>query len=560
MVLISVAIVVLLILVAVYFGRERKVPTKVILLTVDSFNASHISSYGYQRDTMPNFDRLASEGVIFKNVFGSAAWTSPGLISIFTGLHPAVHGVDARGRSLSPATVTIFDIFRAHGYAVPNITYLTNISNFAELGIDQERARQTGKNAEKGFEVLKWLEKNSKDRFFLWYHYSFLHLPYNPQERFNVFLGKDFARRKKSKVIERVGHDVVIPKNSITFTKEEEATAKALYDGQLRELDDLIGKLWALIEKKGWLKNTLLIITADHGEELFEHGFIGHASTSHKATLYDEILRIPLLLYAPDYLKGGGRITNSARQVDIMPTILTLMGWPVPDLIHGTSLLGRIENENQPQLSAFSESIPAGYQSTKGQEKIRLRALRKEKMKIICQSDDERDSCQLFNLALDHKETIDLFDRNSEKSIQMKTSLNDFVAKLNFERLARLAKEKEHSKKLPLPVGVSPEIPVITSSVKSSILPLDDQCKRLTLSWSGNQSYSYLIQYDVGRGFRNLKGYLTVDGNTKNFGPLPKNICESLPSWNPFKIRITPYGLNDFWSDWSVFTLRVKER
>ena len=158
----------------VYYVYIRP-PLNVILLTVDTLRPDHLSCYGYPRNTTPFLDNIVKNCVVFENVISSAPWTCPGMISIFTGLYPSVHGVEARGRSLLPGTVTIFDVFKEHGYLVPNIAYLTNIPNFANLGLEPMEEQYVETDFLPGDELLNWIKEHRRDRFLAWYHYRFLH-------------------------------------------------------------------------------------------------------------------------------------------------------------------------------------------------------------------------------------------------------------------------------------------------------------------------------------------------------------------------------------------------
>lgn len=178
--------------------------TNVILLTVDTFRPDHLGCYGYKRDTTPFLDTIARKGVIFKNVISSSPWTSPGMISIFTGLYPSVHGVQARGNSLLPGTTTIFKVFKEHGCKAPKISYLTDIPNFANLGLDPKEPVYFKEASEPGEELLRWLDEHHRSRFIIWYHYRFLHLPFNPKDQYNIYQTERMKSSLKSRGVKIV--------------------------------------------------------------------------------------------------------------------------------------------------------------------------------------------------------------------------------------------------------------------------------------------------------------------------------------------------------------------
>jgi arylsulfatase A-like enzyme len=549
-------LVVLIGLGAFLYHQYRRPPLNVILLTVDTFRPDHMGCYGYQRDTSPFLDTVARKGVIFSTVISSAPWTSPGLISIFTGLYPPIHGVRARGDSLLVSTKTLFDIFKEHGFKVPNISYLTDIANFTNLGLDPNEPAYFKEASEQGEELLKWLDDHHRSRFMIWYHYRFLHLPFDPDDPHNIFITESGKEALESKGVKIVQKEAVVPRGTTSFTPEEKEVIVALYDGQLRQLDHFIKRLYQRMTRWKLHRNTLVVITADHGEELFDHGFIGHASTAIHVTLYDEVLKIPLVLYAPSHLPEGLVIEEQVRQVDIMPTILDMVDLPVPDPINGVSLRFRIKGKkgNSP-FPALSESVLGGYQSTLEQKKITLRSIRSEGWKLICKEDGERGSCQLFDLREDPGEKKGLFEEEMEQGERLRKELFDSFAEMYAKRLTMMTKEKVIFSPDRLPKGAILERPFILSPKHKSVIQIREERGQMIVRWTGDKRLTYVIQYDVGKGWRNLKETIPVKGNDKLFGPLPREAWEPLPYWNPYRIRVSPYGMEKYWSDWVEFSI-----
>lgn len=559
-VLISLLIALVVICLSVGFWLINKLQNSefnVILLTVDSINNSHLSYNGYHRKTTPILDQIVEKSIVFKYAYSSSSWTSPGLISIFTALYPPVHGVEARGRSLSSETLTIFDIFKNKGYKVPNISYLTQIPNFYNLGLEKEQPDLIKKSSYHGEDLIQWLELNHRSKFMVWFHYSALHLPYKPKEEFHLFLSDREKKTLKNTNILSVQKNGVIPINSLSFSPVEKETVISLYDGQLRELDSFVSKLLKKIRELDIERKTLLVITADHGEELFEHGFIGHASTTHAATLFDEVINIPLIFYAPSIFPSGKIIENQIRQIDIMPTVLDILDMGIPDGLHGVSALNHIEKRKpQNHKAAFSEAILAGYQSTPEQEKIRIRSIRQNGWKLICGKDDKEYPCYLFDLRKDTKEFQNMISLETSKAEEMKSLLNKHLEEFNVERLAVLSKQKVKFTLKDIPNEKKFSIPQLLIP-QNGLIRVGKKCEEIELSWTGDPELTYVIHYDAGKGFKNLKGKMMVRGTSKDFGRLPSHICELLPEWNPYKIRVSPYGLDDYWSGWSSFNIVI---
>jgi len=330
-----------------------------------------------------------------------------------------------------------------------------------------------------------------------------------------------------------------------------------LYDGQLRELDNFVSKLLKNIRELDIERKTLLVITADHGEELFEHGFIGHASTTHAATLFDEVINIPLIIYAPSIFPSGKIIEDQVRQIDIMPTVLDMLDLEIPDGLHGVSALNNTEKRKpQNHKTVFSEAIIAGYQSTPEQEKIRIRSIRQNDWKIICGNDDKEYPCHLFDLEKDTKEFQNVISLETAKAEEMKTLLNQHLEEFNMERLTVLSKQEVEFTLKDIPNEKKLSIPQILAP-QNGLIRAGNKCEKIELSWTGDPELTYVIHYDAGKGFKNLKGKMMVRGTSKDFGRLPSHVCELLPEWNPYKIRVSPYGLDDYWSGWSSFNIVV---
>lgn len=408
----------------------------ILLFTIDACRCDHFGCYGYSRDTSPNIDKLAREGVLFTNAFSQSAWTTPGIISILTSLYPPYHNVDAKGKTLRDEVLTLPKILKGNGYAAPVLPRLIDIPNYWHLGFDEVDKEQF-RGAE-GEDLLKLLEAYKNKRFFIWYHHHILHLPYNPPNPYDEIFRKDIVNGTStdSAAISIVKRQSVIKNASVNFNDIEKKTVIALYDGQIRQLDDYIGQLTDKMDEWGILDNTLIFITSDHGEELFEHGFIGHASTSLNAKLYDEIIHIPLIIWR--HKKSKHKIINDlVQQTDFMPTILDLLGIPIPGGLQGRSLLPLIQgkpndkpqsvNPNIEQETIFCESILGGYQSTTEMEQIKPRCIRTKEWKLIYTNGLNGGKYELYDLKNDPKEEKNVAEKNPEMAEELKKRLSQWI-------------------------------------------------------------------------------------------------------------------------------------
>lgn len=419
------------------FGLESRTEAKegmpnILLFTVDACRPDHFGCYGYSRNTTPNIDKIASEGVLFTRAFSQSAWTTPGMISIFTSLYPPTHGVDAKDRTLKDGVLTLPKVLNGNGYVVPVLPKFVDIQNYWHLGFDAvDKERFSG---EEGEDLLKLLEAYKDQRFFIWYHYHGLHLPYNPKSPYDKIFQEDVScgMPAETESITLVKAKSVIKNGSVSFNSVERKAVIALYDGQIRQLDDYMGVLIEKMKQCGILDNTILIITSDHGEELFEHGFIGHASTSLNAKLYDEIIHIPLIIRWPKKVKHK-IVDDLVQQIDITPTILDMLGIPPPEGLHGYSLLPPIQGKPaNNSRSVFCETILGGFQSTKEMEDIRLRCVRTKEWKLINTSAPASNvssgglndgKYELYNLSNDPKEEKNIFENHPEIAKELKKKL-----------------------------------------------------------------------------------------------------------------------------------------
>ena len=208
-------------------GTER---TNVLLITVDTFRPDRLGAYGYKRGTSPFLDKIAEEGVLFENAISSSSWTTPGLLSVLTGLWAPTHAVDVRGKSLTPGTPTLASILQREGYASPDILYLSSIPNLQNLGLTQSYTHRD-KYLPNGDEVLfQALEAYRDSTFFLYYHYRNLHLPYNPSpdyDRLYTPEGYDASGFVADKV-DVIRKNVTIPLGSVVLNRQDESWISGL--------------------------------------------------------------------------------------------------------------------------------------------------------------------------------------------------------------------------------------------------------------------------------------------------------------------------------------------
>jgi arylsulfatase A-like enzyme len=305
--------------------RPRMDARNVILISLDTLRADHLGCYGYGRATSPSMDKLAEESVLFKNVFATAPWTLPSHVSMLTGLDAVNHQVYSGASKMDPGIPTLADFLRQAGYVTAAFTGGGFVSGLYGLSKGFDTYLSVGKiavgtpAAALARTALPWIQENRERGFFLFLHTYQIHQPYQPPAPFGkMFLDADarFEQADLSKM--RLNHEN-------RFMPEADAVRRnfiSLYDGEIRFTDEvLIGALVAELKKLGLYDRTMIIVTADHGEEFFEH-----KGWAHTHALYNETIKVPLIIKFPGSRNRGMRVERLARLTDIMPTILEEMG------------------------------------------------------------------------------------------------------------------------------------------------------------------------------------------------------------------------------------------
>ena len=375
--------------------RERK---NVILISLDTLRADHLGCYGYERTTSPVLDTFAKRGVLFENCISSAPWTLPAHVSLLTSLYSTSHSVIDDGlfsvpsmlpTSLPPEIKTLPEILQKGGYETRAITSHIYVSDkfgfergFNVFYYDQEqRAKVITQRA------LSWLDSLSDRPFFLFLHYFDCHSPYAAPGSFRNMFDHDYKGETNSRELMKRYAKGEIPQRDLDHII-------ALYDGEIRYVDTCLEYLIRGIEKHGFLDNTMIIITSDHGEEFKEHGSFGHG-----ITLFDEVIKVPLLLFLPRASYVPQRITSQVSIIDIMPSILDFLGVEIPSGIEGKSFIPSLEGVvHTPRVTYSETSRYKGFQA----------CLRTDERKYIVSDNFDGQQEALYNLENDPGEKHNL--------------------------------------------------------------------------------------------------------------------------------------------------------
>ncbi len=284
----------------------RRPPPNVLLVSVDTLRWDRLGCYGYGRETTPNLDALAAEGVLFANAYSQSGWTLPSMATLLTGLHPRQHGATRFDTALRARIPTLATILKDEGYATRAFVSHTLVSGkygldrgfdrFDSTVLERGHPAHVSTSAELTDRAIEELER-TPEPFLLWVHYFDPHALYLPHQGF------EFGDAETDR-----------------------------YDGEIAHNDHQIGRLLAAARERGLLERTVVVVTADHGEEFGEHG------GQHHFSLHEEVLRVPLILGAPSL--PARVVEQRVQQVDLLPTLLGLLGLPANPIYPGRDALG----------------------------------------------------------------------------------------------------------------------------------------------------------------------------------------------------------------------------
>lgn len=314
----------------------------VVLISIDSLRADRLGSYGYDRETSPEIDTLASEAVRFEQAISQAPWTTPSHMTLLTSLYPTSHGVMRRGAGgvarLPGDVPTLAAILRQNGYRTLALTGGATIHS--KLGFDNgfDIYVNGGDRLNDGVwsNLTTWLDEFGKAPFFLFFHTFEVHAPYTHPDMLDGQLSEAQTRRLRAfaKTVTGAQHLLDYLKAEGIFRKE---VTSALYDGGIRYTDEFMGRFFRELKRRGLYDRTLIIVTADHGDEFGERN-PERIYGSHDINVYDELIHVPLIIRLPDG-EGRGRVIDDAVElVDVTPTILDLLGVAVSEGMQGQSL------------------------------------------------------------------------------------------------------------------------------------------------------------------------------------------------------------------------------
>jgi len=318
-------------------GEASRLP--IVLIAIDTLRWDRLSMAGYERPTSPRLDAFAADAVTFERAYAPASWTRPSVASLITGLDPRHHGAVFWNQGIGPVATLAEHLQRA-GYATRGVnSNLFLVKAGFERGFDRYQTPATGWNVPGSLVNETAKESGPLSRAsFLYVHYLDPHDPYEPDAEARALLVGPYQGDASGSMQyirgPLMGGETPPSKDDVRYLSE-------LYDAEVRTVDAVVGSLLDWLRETGVYDDALVIVTADHGEELYEHG-----GWLHGFTLFDEQLHVPLLIKPPRSMDAGGAVrTEPVSLVDVVPTILDIAGLEIPPDLDGRSLVPLLEGE-----------------------------------------------------------------------------------------------------------------------------------------------------------------------------------------------------------------------
>jgi len=311
------------------FAADEAPQPNVLLILVDTLRADHLSGYGHHRNTSPHLDRLARQGLLFTAAAAPASWTIPSVAATLTGRYPGSENIGhGQLAGIPDGTPTLAGLLGGAGYSTAGFAANALLDHFrgfhrgfghyffAPYTDNQFTAEELNRRA------LDWFEHHGDERYFCFLHYMDPHNPYDPPPFNSEPEDPDSPTAwQEGNVRALIAGQVKVE------TADDLERINRFYDEEVRYVDRQIGLLLARLQRRGLLDNTVVLISADHGEELHDRGNWGHGFT-----LYEELIHVPLIIRLPDTMnRAAGLVEAPVSLVDVMPTIASLAGIPLPD-------------------------------------------------------------------------------------------------------------------------------------------------------------------------------------------------------------------------------------
>lgn len=435
----------------------------IVLITIDCLRADHLSCFCYHRKTTPNIDELAKRGVLFSTAISNGPYTAMSFPSILTSTYALMYPrFKENGLLLTGERTSIAEVLKRNGYATAAFhsnpllaTYFGYRRGFdvfedhigksksegfvskVKRKIKQKHTRERGfykilRTADSFFsrkkmevemflgkevpyqkadvinhEALEWVSKNRKG-FFLWIHYMDVHAPYLPTKPLSLF---------KRVYATRLALRAWYPRFKGVVSSSDLGVLIELYDKEIKYVDYELGVFFEKLKELGiWLDNTFIVVTSDHGDEFMEHGELGHGPLTARLKLYDELLRVPLIIAGPEL--PHKKVENQVSLLDVAPTIVDLADLGKMTAFLGQSLVTQMTSQFTEEKGVISE-----YQW----KKERGYAYRTKNWKYILTLNHESRS-ELYNLQKDPTERKNIANQRPSETKKFKRIIERHIS------------------------------------------------------------------------------------------------------------------------------------
>jgi len=499
-------------------SSTRPEPLNIIFLTVESWRAETATP-----ERMPNLFRVAAEGSRYANHRAIAAWTGPNIIAVLTGLSPFEQGVHARGQSVDAEHDVFLEELADRGWEVAGLQSFMAIDVFRNLGVTVTPKK----------DPFAWLESRSKEGkpFVLWHHYLNTHLPYAPSDEFRdpydeIAADLGPAAQARLDVVQTAS---TIPTGTVAFEEGDKPAVRELYLGGVAEFDAWFGRFWDFFNRSGLRDTTILVVTADHGEELFERGNVGHASTTRAGHLHEEIVRVPLFIWWPGKDQSSV-LEGRTDHTDIVPLLRRELGLPSRHEPPAENLYLAATS-----LSGYTEANPkepSGFETALIQDGWKLRLRQQRNNPVVP---------HLYDLNGDPGETNDLAASEWGRVAAM--------SRILLPKLHALWQKPQTDQAPPSTIEVAR--PEWTTPSASRTVRFADIADGARLQWTGNPSGKYVVEYRAGDGAFAIDGALDVAGTVKDFGTVGEFYWRTwVVPYRQIRLRVLPAGHENLASDW----------
>ncbi len=409
-----------------FWNRHDNHHDTVVIISIDTLRADHLSSYGYTAGRTPNIDALAQTATVFDRAYAHVPQTLPSHVSIMTGLLPFDHGVrDDIGFTLKPNVETLASLFRQAGYRTAGFVsaYALRQDTGIDRGFDIYNAEFAAGSDERAIEQIRrsgndtlaaaetWLSSQSDDKFFLFLHLDEPHMPYTPPAKY-----ADLSP----------------------------------YDGEIADADEIVGRLISDLKKRRWYDAATIVLLSDHGEGLGDHG-----ESEHGLFLYDTTMHVPLIIKTPSGTRGR-HVTDPVQHIDLLPTLASVADLKVPSGLRGRDLLPLLRGTGHIMAQGiYAEALYGRYHFGWSE----LSSLTDDRYRFV-----DAPRSELYDLQRDPKEATNLFAERAKVGRAMRSGLDAIVAGRGVDGPSALSSEDREQLAGLGYVGVTNQTPTETVS------------------------------------------------------------------------------------------------